>query len=112
MEGAIMRKLVIATGLVLAAQLGAIVLAAEAHRIVQQNRQFQVKEIAIGHGDTVLFTNEDPFLHQIFIKSETLNFESEEQTPGETIEVKFPVSGTFEVHCHIHPKMLLVVKVN
>jgi plastocyanin len=105
-----MRKLVIATGLVFAAQLGAVVFAGESYRIAQQNRQFDVKEITILHGDTLLFTNEDPFLHQIFIKFDAVNFESEEQTPGETIEVKFPVAGTFEVHCHIHPKMLLVVK--
>jgi plastocyanin len=111
MAGGRMRKLVIATGLVFAAQLGAVVLAAEAHRIAQKDRHFEVKEIAIAHGDSLLFTNEDPFLHQIFINSDALTYESEEQTPGETIAVKFPVSGTFEVHCHIHPKMLLVVKV-
>jgi plastocyanin len=39
-------------------------------------------------------------------------FDSDEKNPGEKLVQPFARSGTFEVKCHIHPKMRLVVKVN
>jgi len=80
-------------------------------RIVQKGRAFGVGEITISRGDILLFTNEDEFLHQIYVASGGMTFDSSEQPPGQTIEVNFPSSGTFTVRCHIHPKMLLTVHV-
>lgn len=91
---------------------GLLALAAQSHRIVQQGRAFNVAEIRIAAGDTLAFSNEDDFIHQIYIQSPTLNFDSAEQPPGEIITIRFPVAGAFEVHCHIHPKMLLKVDVD
>jgi plastocyanin len=85
--------------------------AAAVHRIVQKGRAFALSDITIPRGDTVLFTNEDEFLHQIYVDSKNTPFDSPEQAPGQTIEVNFPRSGTFPVRCHIHPKMLLTVRV-
>jgi len=85
--------------------------AAAVHRIVQKGRAFALGDITIPRGDTVLFTNEDEFLHQIYVDSKSMPFDSPEQAPGQTIEVNFPRSGTFPVRCHIHPKMLLTVRV-
>jgi plastocyanin len=85
--------------------------AAAIHRIVQKSRDFATAAITIARGDTVLFTNEDEFLHQIYVDSKNMSFDSAEQAPGQTIEVNFPRSGTFPVRCHIHPKMLLTVRV-
>jgi len=85
--------------------------AAATHRIVQKGRAFGVGEITINRGDTLLFTNEDEFLHQIYVASGGMTFDSNEQPPGQTIDVNFPSSGTFTVRCHIHPKMLLTVRV-
>ncbi|HTY67571.1 MAG TPA: plastocyanin/azurin family copper-binding protein [Alphaproteobacteria bacterium] len=93
------------------AQSGAWAWAAQTIRISQRGRAFAVKRVEIARGDTLQFTNEDEFLHQIYVKSGTMNFDSNEQTPGETISVRFPDSGTFDVRCHIHPTMLLVVSV-
>ena len=94
--------------LVAAAELAG---AAATHRIVQKGRAFGVGEITINRGDTLLFTNEDEFLHQIYVASGGMTFDSNEQAPGQTIDVHFPSSGTFAVRCHIHPKMLLTVRV-
>jgi len=103
------RGLIIALLLLLAgAELAG---AAAVHRIAQKNRAFAVGEITIGAGDTVLFTNEDEFLHQIYVASGGMAFDSNEQPPGQTIEVNFPRTGTLTVRCHIHPKMLLTVHV-
>lgn len=85
--------------------------AAAVHRIVQKGRAFAVSEITISRGDSLLFTNEDEFLHQIYVDSPAMVFDSPEQPPGQTIEVDFPRSGTFAVRCHIHPKMALTVYV-
>jgi plastocyanin len=82
---------------------------AASHAIVQKNRAFDAADVAIAAGDSLLFTNEDPFLHQIYVKSATTNFESSEQPPGQTVEVRFPTAGAFTVRCHIHPTMSLAV---
>jgi plastocyanin len=89
----------------------ATALAATAHHVAQRGRAFAVNTIAIATGDTIQFANEDEFLHQIYVDSPNLPFDSAEQRPGETIEVKFPSAGSFPVRCHIHPKMLLTVYV-
>ena len=91
--------------------IGVSAWAAQIFRVSQKGRAFAVKSIEIARGDTLQFTNEDEFLHQIYIKSNGMNFDSDEQTPGETISVRFPDAGTFDVRCHIHPTMLLVVSV-
>jgi plastocyanin len=84
---------------------------AASYKIAQRGRAFAIGQIAIAEGDTLLFTNDDEFLHQIYVDSSQMNFDSDEQPPGQTIAVRFPVRGTFPVRCHIHPKMLLTVQV-
>jgi plastocyanin len=85
--------------------------AAQIHQIAQRNREFSQEEITIATGDTIRFTNEDEFLHQIFVSAPGFTFDSAEQPPGQVIEVRFPVPGTYTVLCHIHPKMHLTVRV-
>jgi len=85
--------------------------AASVHRVVQKGRAFSLGQVTIARGDTVLFTNDDEFLHQIYVDSRNMSFDSDEQPPGQAIQVNFPRAGSFPVRCHIHPKMLLVVHV-
>ena len=85
--------------------------AAASYPVTQKDRAFDVKAIGLSAGDTLLFTNADPFLHQIYVNSPAMNFESDEQPPGQTVAVRFPAAGSFEVRCHIHPKMSLAVTV-
>jgi plastocyanin len=85
--------------------------AATVHTVAQKGRNFSLSQIAIARGDTIRFTNEDDFLHQIYVDSNDIVFDSAEQRPGQAIDVKFPLAGTFPVRCHIHPKMLLQVTV-
>jgi plastocyanin len=79
-----------------------------AHTVVQQDRAFHPGEVTINRGESLSFTNRDEFIHQIFVVG---LFDSEEKNPGEILTERFPQSGTFEVHCHIHPKMRLMVHV-
>jgi plastocyanin len=83
----------------------------EIHRVTQKSRAFSAKEVNVAVGDTVQFGNDDEFIHQVYVESKTFNFDTAESSPGDNIDIKFTVAGTFEVHCHIHPKMGLVVNV-
>jgi plastocyanin len=85
--------------------------AATVHTVSQKGRNFALREIVIAAGDSIRFTNEDEFLHQIYVDSKDIFFDSDEQRPGQAIDVKFPQTGVFAVRCHIHPKMLLSVHV-
>jgi len=84
-------------------------IADDAATIIQKGRRFNVPEITMRRGQSLVFTNEDEFIHQIYVDG---LFDSEERSPGQILREEFSKNGTFEVHCHIHPKMTLVVHVN
>ena len=86
--------------------------AAETHLIVQKDRSFSADATTVAVGDTIQFSNNDDFIHQIYSDtSSVFKFDTDESQPGNSIFIKFTTAGTFEVHCHIHPKMGLVVTV-
>lgn len=95
--------------LILLFAVPAVSFAQSTNTIVQKGRRFLPTEITIRKGETLTVTNDDEFIHQIY--SEGL-FDTEEKRPGQNIVESFPRSGTFEVRCHIHPKMKLMVRVN
>lgn len=76
--------------------------------IVQKGRAFRPGEVTINRGDSLTFTNEDSFVHQIYLDGQ---FDSDEKGPGEVITQTFLRDGTFQVRCHIHPTMKLTVHV-
>ena len=81
--------------------------------ISQKGRAFAPTEITIKRGDTIQFVNDDgDLLHHAFLQSDSFSFDSGDQDPGSTFEVKFTVAGQFTVRCAIHPKMKLVVVAN
>ena len=79
--------------------------------ITQKERAFSVTNATIAAGSTIRFVNDDEFVHQIYVSSPDFSFDSAEQDPGQSLDLRFSVAGTFEVRCHIHPKMLLRVDV-
>lgn len=84
-------------------------LAAEGdHTISQKNRAFRPGEVTIGRNESLVFTNQDSFIHQIYVDG---LFDSDEKGPGEILNESFPRAGTFQVRCHIHPTMRLIVHV-
>ena len=80
----------------------------DVHTVVQQGRAFRPGEITINRGGTITFTNNDEFIHQVYVAG---LFDSNEKAPGQNLTESFPDAGTFEVRCHIHPKMKLTVHV-
>jgi plastocyanin len=95
-------------GLALVFSAAAILPAMAATVVTQKGRSFRPAEITIARGDTVTFTNEDSYIHQVYVQG---LFESDEKAPGENLNETFPASGTFQVRCRIHPTMKLTVRV-
>ena len=89
--------------------LPAAAMAADAgHTVSQKGRAFHPTDVTINRGESLTFTNEDSFIHQIYVDG---LFDSEEKAPGENLNETFPKSGSFLVRCHIHPTMRMTVHV-
>ena len=86
----------------------AILPAAAATVVNQKGRAFRPTEINIPRGETVTFTNEDSYIHQVYVSG---LFESDEKAPGENVNQVFTAAGTFQVRCRIHPTMKLTMRV-
>ena len=93
---------------VLAAQSSAN---AEDQRVSQKGRKFNTKQVTVTPGDTIHFSNDDEFIHQIYVEAPNFKFDSNESQPGNVIDLKVTEHGDYQVRCHIHPKMLLNVHV-
>ncbi len=76
--------------------------------IAQKGRAFRPAEVTISRGESLTFTNQDSFIHQMYVDG---LFDSEEKGPGEVLNETFSRAGTFQVRCHIHPTMRLIVHV-
>ena len=76
--------------------------------VTQKSRAFRPTEVTIARGEQVTFTNDDSYIHQIYVDG---LFDSDEKAPGENLNETFPRAGTFQVRCHIHPTMRMTVRV-
>jgi plastocyanin len=88
----------------------AVEAAASEHVVAQKDKNFSQSALTVKSGDTIVFKNDDPVVHNIFSKSEILKF-NVMQDPGEETKVEADAAGTFVVRCAIHPKMKLTVRV-
>ncbi len=75
----------------------------------QKNKAFSVPVLKIKQGDTVKFTNNDPFFHNVFSLSDAKFFDLGSFPQGEFRQVTFDKKGTVEVECAIHPTMKLKI---
>src|SRR5579875_1300785 len=82
------------------------------YRASQKGQQFNPGDLSIHVGDTINIVNDDgDILHHAYIESSTFTFDSGDQEPGSTVAITFPVAGSFNVLCGIHPKMRMHVEV-
>lgn len=80
--------------------------------ISQKNQEFRPGSVDIKRGDALEIVNDDDdLLHHAYVDSDKFKFDSGDQEPGQTVEIVFPVTGTFTVLCGIHPRMKLKVHV-
>jgi plastocyanin len=105
------RRLAIRAALVTAIVLPLAALDASGVVVEQLNRAFTKSQVTILKGGIIRFSNVDEFDHEVYVDSPNFNYDSYEQSPGETAVVTFTDAGSFEVRCHIHPKMHMHVDV-
>jgi plastocyanin len=87
-------------------------LAGAQYIVSQKGREFTPDNVAIKRGEAVTIVNDDADLrHHAYIDSDKFKFDSGDQEPGSKTNIAFPVAGTFDVLCAIHPKMKLAVQV-
>ena len=79
--------------------------------VTQKDKTFLPGEVKLKVGDKIVFHNEDPFVHNMFSRSEGSEFNLKLQKPGEDLSQTFEKPGTKLVRCAIHPKMKLLVTV-
>lgn len=80
--------------------------------VSQKRRTFEPREATLARGDTLLIVNDDgELLHHAYVSSPAFSFDIGEQEAGRSVPVVFPVAGSFDVLCRIHPRMLLRVTV-
>ena len=86
-------------------------LAEQLPNIGQKNKKFSVEELAVKVGETVMFTNEDPFFHNVFSLSPAATFDLGSYPQGESRSVTFDEAGVVHIECAIHPSMQMVIEV-
>jgi plastocyanin len=78
----------------------------------QHNRQFSVATVHARVGDTIVFTNDDPFVHNIFSMSDAQSFDLGAFGKGQSRKLTLKSPGRIEVGCAIHPEMKLTIEVS
>jgi plastocyanin len=106
------RHVVMTIGVLMAVTAVTAAFSGHGFEVRQKNRAFSPRDLQIDRGDVVHIINDDgELLHHAYVDSETFHFDSGEQEPGSTIDIRFTKAGTFAVLCGIHPKMRLNVTV-
>jgi len=65
--------------------------------------RFQPAEITVSVGDTVVWTNKDPFPHNVTSTDGALR--SSSLAPGRSFRFRATKAGTFPYTCTLHPTM-------
>lgn len=87
-------------------------LAAVRSAVSQRARMFQPNRLELNRGDTIGLLNDDgELLHHAYVAGGEFAFDSGEQQPGSTVDIRFTKPGSYMVLCRIHPKMSLAVNV-
>jgi cytochrome c peroxidase len=85
--------------------------AKDATVVSQANKLFAPAHVRLRAGQTLTVLNDDTRTHNVRIFDPRFDFNSGAQEPNESVSVRFPVAGTFEAFCGIHPSMRLTVDV-
>ena len=81
------------------------------HTVAQKDKQFAPDDLTVKVGDSVTFTNDDPYFHSVFSMSEAKTFDLGNFPSGEARSVTFDKPGTVDIECTIHPLMNMTITV-
>lgn len=79
--------------------------------IVQRNKRFETRVLAVQVGTVVAFPNRDPFFHNVFSLFEGKRFDLGLYEAGATKDVRFDKPGVCYIFCNIHSQMSAAVVV-
>ena len=105
-------KKLAAWGALAAALAAGAALANDPLKVYQKDKLFTETEVHIKKGETIVFSNADTVMHNIYSVSPGNAFEIKTQLPGKESSVVFKNPGVAEVRCAIHPGMKLQVTVD
>ena len=77
----------------------------------QKDKAFSVEHLKVKAGDSVTFTNDDPFFHNVFSLSPAATFDLGSYPQGESKSVTFDEAGDVQIECAIHPSMQMIIEV-
>ena len=81
--------------------------------VTQSHTTFDLDEMTIKAGDTVVFKNKDDVTHNIQVSNSDGAIDDKGlQKPGVDIRETLSAPGSYKVRCAIHPRMKLSIKVN
>jgi len=81
------------------------------HVVVQKDKMFPVPHLVVKAGDSIKFTNDDPFYHNIFSLTEGSSFDLGSYGQGQARTIKLTQPGAVRVECAIHPEMVMDIEV-
>ena len=95
------------------ASLASVISSAHAaeFEVLQKDKKFSMKKLAVKVGDSVSFKNEDPFSHNVFSLSDGKTFDLGSYPQGQAKKVTFDKPGVIDVECAIHPDMIIKIEV-
>jgi plastocyanin len=106
------RSTLMTAGFALAtATLLGVAWASQEHLVSQKNKAFSVKKLSVKVGDSVKFSNDDSFAHNVFSLSAAKSFDLGSYSGGASKSVTFDKAGKVDVECAIHPDMQLQIEV-
>jgi len=84
--------------------------------VIQKDKEFKidmnrVSILEINKGDIIKFENDDPFFHNVYSMSDLKMFDLGSYKTGLAKSVTFDKSGSVDVECAIHPRMILHVNI-
>jgi cytochrome c peroxidase len=79
--------------------------------VSQIDKLFSPSTIRIRAEQPLTILNDDTRTHNVRVFDPRFDYNSGAQEPNESISIRFPVRGTFEAFCSIHPTMRLTVMV-
>jgi cytochrome c peroxidase len=79
--------------------------------VSQAGKIFSPAHVRIPAGKTLTILNDDTRTHNVRIFDPRFDFNSGAQEPRQSVTLTFPVAGTFQAFCSIHPSMRLSIEV-
>jgi cytochrome c peroxidase len=79
--------------------------------VSQAGKVFSPRRVRIEAGRTLTVLNDDERTHNVRIFHPRLDFNSGAQEPRQSVTIPFPLPGTYEAFCGIHPSMVLTIEV-